>query len=400
MKNGMAGKRVMDFSVTSRKLVVATCWCGLLWLNSWGGVVIGTTTVVAAEDNSPAPSQADLERYIDQLSAPSYHSRQVAMRRLESAGEAAIEPLEAAVRSGNLEVVDRASFILQSLAVLETPYDPPLAWNALGRLRQNGPGSAATRADSSIEMIEQDRSVRAQARLAAAGLKVGIQELTFNSRLAAEDAIIFPENWQIDSEALRWLPWMYSTTMVVMAGETVCDETIAAIVKLPKLVDIQLRDAKLSAAGLKKLAELERINTLELLFVDVGGPDEDLFAMAELPLRNTLVLTATKFVPEDVDALEGNFEGLEIIYSRGGFLGVQCSQADLACVVRVVVPDSAADRAGVRPGDVILSLGEHPITRFADLQVAVRQHAPSEPMEVVVQRFGRQEKLKVELGRL
>src|SRR6056297_2115034 len=313
MKNGMAGKRVAGFSVNSWKLVVATCGCGLLWLVSFGGVAISTTSVFAAEDDPPAPSSADLERYIEQLSASSYHARQVAMRRLESAGEEAIEPLEAAVRGGNLEVVDRASFILQSLAVLETPYDPPLAWNALGRLRQNGPGSAATRADSSIEMIEQDRSVRSQARLAAAGLKVGIQELTFNSRLAAEDAIIFPENWKIDSEALRWLPWMYSTTMVVMAGDTVCDETLDAIVKLPKLVDSQLRDAKLSAAGLKKLAELERINTLELLFVDVGGPDEDLFAMAELPLRNTLVLTATKFVPEDVDALEGNFQGLEII---------------------------------------------------------------------------------------
>ncbi len=52
-----------------------------------------------------------------------------------------------------------------------------------------------------------------------------------------------------------------------------------------------------------------------------------------------------------------------------------------------VQPGSAAEAAGIRPGDVIASIDGQPIQRFEDLQQAVRLN-PGAPMTLVVRRDG------------
>lgn len=398
-------------------------WMVLGWLTMCASPAVCRGQGAAEREDRPAPIEsvgstdaadsaemvqgdaitaAQLDAWIAQLGDASYHRRIVAMRKLESAGRAAIEPLERAVLGGNLEVVDRASYLLQTLAADEQPDDPPMAWSALQRLKQRGPGSAAMRADSSLEAIRDDRSERAQTRLAAAGLKVGLQQVSSNINLQADvaNAIRFPKDWEFDPEALRWMPWMYSTTMVILEGGAVTDETMAAVVQLPNLVDIQIENAKLSSKGFRELAKLDRIDSLEMHFVDVGGVDEDFYTVLQLPLRKLLVLTATRFDEDDVAAFRTQFSGLEIIFSRGGFLGVRGAANNGPCIITDVVANSAADRAGLRPRDTIIKLGEVEIERFSDLQEAIRAHAPDSEVEVEYVRDGETRQTVVELGRL
>ena len=59
-----------------------------------------------------------------------------------------------------------------------------------------------------------------------------------------------------------------------------------------------------------------------------------------------------------------------------------------------VQPNSAAERAGIHPGDVIVKIDSQTIERFEDVQQLVRQ-APNTPMTIVVRRDGKDITLRV-----
>ena len=356
-------------------------------------------SIVATADPVAGREPLDPATLVTQLADPSYQRREIASRQLVAAGDAAVAPLEAAIRQGDLELVERASVILQDLATLETPAETTPAWDALSRLEKTGPAAAASRASAAKAIIRSERSERARARLEVAGVSVGLQELTLGSEPNVWNAVRFPAKWSGNDAALQWLPWIYESTTAVLEGESATPQVLAAIGKMPNVRKIQIRDAVLSADAIRSLAELKRIDVLELLFVEIGKAAEDLAAVAQLPLRHTLILTGTDFDEAAVESLRQQLPGLEITFSRGGFLGVQCNPMDLACMIQHVVPGSAADRAQLQPRDVITKFGEHPVQRFIDLQKAVRRYTPKDKLEVTVIRDGRELVLPIQLGR-
>ncbi len=63
-----------------------------------------------------------------------------------------------------------------------------------------------------------------------------------------------------------------------------------------------------------------------------------------------------------------------------------------------VVADGPAARAGLRDGDLLESLGGTPVTDLATFTRALREHAPGEPVDVVVRRDGRTLRFTVVVG--
>ena len=57
-------------------------------------------------------------------------------------------------------------------------------------------------------------------------------------------------------------------------------------------------------------------------------------------------------------------------------------------VAHLVVPGSPAGRAGIRPGDRLLSFGGYPIRTIPDYGVAIRNSDPSKPIDVEIERAG------------
>lgn len=57
-------------------------------------------------------------------------------------------------------------------------------------------------------------------------------------------------------------------------------------------------------------------------------------------------------------------------------------------VAQAVLPGSPADRAGIRPGDRLLSFGGYPIRTIPDYGVAIRNSDPSKPIDVEIDRAG------------
>ena len=83
-----------------------------------------------------------------------------------------------------------------------------------------------------------------------------------------------------------------------------------------------------------------------------------------------------------------------------GYLGVETSDAPGGggAEVQTTVPDGPADRAGLRPGDIIKKVGGEDVSESSDVSAIIATRAPGDEVEVEVDRGGSTEKIKVRLG--
>jgi len=78
--------------------------------------------------------------------------------------------------------------------------------------------------------------------------------------------------------------------------------------------------------------------------------------------------------------------------------GVDSTASPDGARIAQVYPGSPAERAGLRPGDLIERIGETQVQDPQDVASAVSSHRPGETVEVVVQRGGRTLTLHAKLG--
>jgi serine protease DegQ len=88
---------------------------------------------------------------------------------------------------------------------------------------------------------------------------------------------------------------------------------------------------------------------------------------------------------------------------RYGTLTPQLAQqyninADHGLVVLQVQSGTPADQAGMKPGDVILTVGGTDMTQVEDLIAVLHEHAPGDVIPVVIERNNQQQTLQVTLG--
>jgi putative serine protease PepD len=85
--------------------------------------------------------------------------------------------------------------------------------------------------------------------------------------------------------------------------------------------------------------------------------------------------------------------------NRPAYLGVtiDTEAPGDGAVVKEVAPDTPADRAGMRSGDVIVSIGGRTVGSWEQLRPAIRENRPGDSVDVVVERDGEQRTLRVTL---
>lgn len=67
------------------------------------------------------------------------------------------------------------------------------------------------------------------------------------------------------------------------------------------------------------------------------------------------------------------------------------------CAVSTITQNSPAQIAGMRPGDVFVSIDKTPITNCNGLLAKIQQHAPGDTIDIVVRRDGAEPKLSATL---
>jgi len=80
------------------------------------------------------------------------------------------------------------------------------------------------------------------------------------------------------------------------------------------------------------------------------------------------------------------------------FLGVGPGEDEDDNRIEMVVPGSAAEKAGIKPGDLIVKFGEEMIQRYEDLPPLIRGRKPGDVVELQLQRGDEELVVKVTLG--
>ena len=83
---------------------------------------------------------------------------------------------------------------------------------------------------------------------------------------------------------------------------------------------------------------------------------------------------------------------------RLAFLGVSPGEDLEDDRIDTIVPGSAAEKAGIQRGDLILRFGDKPIDRYDELPALVREHKPGDKVVIVVRRGDETLTVDVTLG--
>lgn len=85
--------------------------------------------------------------------------------------------------------------------------------------------------------------------------------------------------------------------------------------------------------------------------------------------------------------------------SNRAMLGVMTDSHDKGVEIQSVTKESAAEKAGLKKGDVITKIGNRTLETTNDLTDAIRAHKPGEKVSITYLRDGKEQKTTAELGR-
>ncbi|QDS92101.1 serine endoprotease [Roseimaritima multifibrata] len=356
--------------------------------------VNATSTV----DSAPVEDAEQITKFVEQLGSNQYVQREIASLELAKRGTDVIPFLLDQVESGDLERTERTVQLLQRIALREEPTDPPLGSQALQLLAEQGGGAISSRSQATLRVVAENRTERAREALLQAGITVGFSDVVLEASRVSEEIVSISDEWNGDPHTLVWLKWIPNVHYVLLDGPKIDQSVIKAVIDIPDLQNIVISNADFDAKELLPLAELPRIDLFEIRYTPL---DDDAIALLEsFAIRQKLILNGTLITPEAVAEMKTKLPNLQVVYKRGGFLGVNCDPLNHRCLVTVVVAGGAAEIGGVRAGDIIVKVNEKEITRFADLLAAISVFAPGEEVKIEVDRHGRSETLTVTLGRL
>lgn len=362
-----------------------------------------TTPEPPRSSTSPRKRTRDSERppayWLEQLSSPRFLRRESAQRHLYEAGHQIVPLLTKALRDSDFETTKRILAVMSQIANNEGPAVTDGAFDALQSIAKQGVGAKASIAATALQDSNEARRKEAASRLTQCGIFVGEEKIALGSQTAPRQVARIDDNWNKSPESLPWFRWLDGIEFALIRGTAASAAVFDAITKMPDLKGIVISDCELETVCLEALQRLDRIDVVEIRYAAL---DEDsLQALARLPIRNTLHLMGNGVREERIAKLELDMPGVDINYRKGGFLGVMCRDPrGEACMVSDVLPGSAAERAGLSPGDIIVKIDDATITRFEDLQEQVNRHTQGESILIQFRRNDQTAETKATLGKL
>lgn len=82
------------------------------------------------------------------------------------------------------------------------------------------------------------------------------------------------------------------------------------------------------------------------------------------------------------------------------FIGVQGDTESEKALIAAVYPDTPAEKAGIKPGDIITQFDGQPIKDFAELRALVGEKKPGDEVEIQVLRDDKMVTFKLVVGKL
>lgn len=293
-----------------------------------GAAFLGAS-VAAVE---PPPSE-QIAAWVAGLASAQYSQREAASRGLIEAGPAAIEPLREAIGSGDLEVITRAIEITRVILGGEDAAATAAAEAFLQSLAESDDPSVAHMAASTLDFhaIGQAEAARAELEALGAEFKRGL----------------FPDG-QVGQHVKLDARWRGATP------------DLRLLVRVPGPLIVSLHGVKIEDAAVPILARLRHTPRIELY--------------------------GTGATAAQVAALQEKLPETAVDVRKGGKLGVGGQPNPGPCLITQVQEDSAAARAGVQVGDIVVSVNDQAVENFEALTDLVGGRGPGEKVVLEIQR--------------
>jgi hypothetical protein len=145
------------------------------------------------------------------------------------------------------------------------------------------------------------------------------------------------------------------------------------------------------------LRHLQTVQTVALRYVPIhsGG----MMSISKMSSLTRVELYGTDIQPDTLDKLKKAMPHVEFDVRRGAMLGIQGRIGGRLTVVDLVVPDSAADRAGLQPGDVIREIDGTAVATFQLLTLEIGKYEAGDEATLTIDRAGKEMTKKVKFGR-
>jgi membrane-associated protease RseP (regulator of RpoE activity) len=168
-------------------------------------------------------------------------------------------------------------------------------------------------------------------------------------------------------------------------------KSLAAVESAGRLAHQRL-EVELTTTWQGEPADIRQIGHLQqLAVVSIHGVPIDadtLAVLGSLKGVQRIDLFGTGAGPAEARRLAERLPDARIDVRRGGRLGVSSTAFGGPCEIRTVEPGSAADQAGLRSGDVVLSIDGTDVASFDELTARLGECAPGEVVRLSVARHG------------
>lgn len=196
------------------------------------------------------------------------------------------------------------------------------------------------------------------------------------------------------------------------------------------LSQVRLVSSNFGKAQAKALRQFERLTTIDLVRIDL---EQDAFeGLASIPQLRRVWLERCKFPAAAFLDFKKSRREVGVDFTAKAFLGVSSAPARLfgrvrqlelpaadgkapaiipqgreeqpqraepvGCVITTVVPGEAADRAGMKAGDEILTIAGQKVKSFEELRISIAQCQIGEEVSIVLLRDGEEKTLQATMG--
>lgn len=357
-------------------------------------LIASGTAPVAAQETSPKPEV--IEGWVRDLGAARYSKRDAATKSLIETGAAAIKPVNEGIAQHGLEVTTRGIYVLQQLAVAGDEATEASARTSLERIAAARVTAAARHARDALSKLDALRQQRALDELERLGALVDRTYQETSSWLGPLFMIEINSNWRGGADDLRWLQYLHDVQQITFVGPQVEDAWLARIAGMPNVKLVKIKRANITDAGLAPLKTLEQLEFVRLLYMDIG--DDAVVHLVPCQRATKIDLFGTKVTGKGEDELR-KAVAARIDRRRGAFLGISPNDPDNAAwEIRTVTEGTAADQAGLRPGDVFVTYDTKKVGDFHSLTALIAEHDVGHVVDVTLRRDGEIIERRIQLG--
>ncbi len=350
---------------------------GLLW------AIASLLSQAQPPQERPVLDEEEIRAWISDLSSENYAARESANRKINRALAQAmpiiIQSAETMTDAGSEPLLQFLGFV--AAEALSGPGAD--AYACLERIAQERTTHRAVIAQRILESIAVQMRVLAIDRLREVGVSCENRFLSVLTRtVEVKNALVIDSRYSGTAEDLQLLRWLFDVQFAKLEGPAISQDVLKQIASLPRLNSLQIIDTELTAPDLACLLEAPDLKLLEILYTPIDDSSIDI--LEQLPVFGDMQLFGTKISAQGAKDLVARIDSANVFVGRGGFLGIQCEPSSL--IIREVVPDGPAERAGIRTMDKLLKIDGVAISNFDELRRELAKSADGEKVMVEYER--------------